>query len=610
MIFIRALKDLFPLLRTQARLKLLLILLLLVFIGFLEMIGISMIFSYIGSLTGSTEGFRTRILFEILGINHNDFSQEQMIIIGGLMLVIFFIVKNAFVLLAENLHSKYIKSEMRRISNKLLEAYTAMPYENFIKIGIRDLEILITRFPNIFAANFNSIIDIVTNLVKIFLILGLLLVINKELTIVGALLLGSTSVITYFITKRESKKLQKNNEQEISNQKDLISDVLNGYIDINLMDTRDDVLRKFNSCLSQSVSIDSQQMMLKRIPRVTNEVLFTIAIVAAAIYFYSSAENLSVALSSLFVFTFAGLKLNNFFTSLTIQLQELYFSAGPRNKFLEEVKQVAPSLFQVEASFFVDQEQSKQNFTKEIPHENSLKLQKSIVIKDLHFRYPFSKEEVIKNLNLEIKKGEFIGICGKSGGGKTTLLLILMGLLKPESGNITVDGTNINSNHRAWHNNIGYVGQTPYISNSSIKENIAFGFLDEFIDEERVWTCLKLANLDKFIAQREKGIETVLADFGRNLSGGQKQRLCIARALYKDPDILIFDEAISALDNQTEQNLKETINKLKETKTVIFVSHRISVIQNADKIYVIENGTITDSGSYEELKAKKSKFVN
>lgn len=603
MIFIKTFKSLLSLLRPNARLKLVLILLLSVFLGFLEMIGISLIFSYIGSLTGtSSGGMRTRILFELAGIDQNNFAREAFIMRGGIALIVFFLVKNVCLIIADTLHSKYIKSEMKRISNKLLEAYTAMPYENLIKAGVSKLEALIVKFPNVFSLAFDSVVDVIANSIKISLICTLLMFIDSDLTIAGIVLLGSTSALTYIFTKYESRKLREDNEKGISNQKDLISDVLNGYIDINLMDTRESMLRRFNSCLSQSASINNKQAMLKKVPRMTNEVLFIIAIVAAAVYFYLSDLDLNTALSRLFVFTFAGLKLNNCFTSLTIQLQELYFSAKLRNNLLKEVREIAPGLF-------FSKNTAKQNYPQHNSNNKGLEFKEALRVKDISFRYPLSDERVIKNINLEIKPGELIGICGKSGGGKTTLALLIMGLLKAQEGQITCDGIDINEDPAAWHKIIGYVGQTPYLSNSSIKENVAFGYPADEIDEERVWECLRLAQLDKFVRNTGKKLDFRLRDSGSNLSGGQKQRLCIARALYKDPSILIFDEAVSALDAATEKSLKEAINSFKETKTIIFISHRISAIQAADKIYVIKDGQIIDQGSYEELKANNSKFV-
>ena len=601
MIFIKALRDLLSLLRPKARLKLVFILLLFIFTAFLEMLGISLIFAYVGSLTGSTGGLRTRLLFEVLGIDSDTASQDQLVIHGGLALVAFFIVKNFCVLLAENLDSKYIQSEVNRISNKLLKAYTAMPYKKLITLGISKLESLIVKFPNVFAASLNSVILAVANFVKILLIILLLLFIDKELAFISVVLLGSTSAFTYLFTKHEHRKLQSDGEEKNIQQKEIISDLLNGYIDITLMGTGKNIAGEFNSSIYQSARIASKQALLKKMPKVVNEVLFSIAIAAAATYFYKTQQDLTVALSSLFVFAFAGLKLNSFFSQLTTQLQELYFSFNSRTQSISEVKQIAPELF-------FDHSGKREDESKQVSTEGS-SFEGGLVIKDLSFTYPNNKETSLKNINLEINKGDFIGICGESGGGKSTLLLLLMGLFEADSGQITSGDLNIHSNIEGWQNKIGYISQNIYISSSSIKENVAFGYPEEEIDEERVWECLKAAQVAGFVEKQGKGLDTKLQDFGRKMSGGQRQRLCIARALYKDPSILVLDEAISSLGSHAERRFKATINQFRGKKTIIFVSHRISAIQDADKIYILGDGQIVASGTHQELKVQGSKFL-
>ena len=221
-----------------------------------------------------------------------------------------------------------------------------------------------------------------------------------------------------------------------------------------------------------------------------------------------------------------------------------------------------------------------------ISFENKIKL------KDIAFRYNESSEFILKNIDLEINQGETIGIIGESGKGKTTLINIILGLMKPSEGKITVDKTDIFESLENWQKKIGYVSQDVFLTDDTIKKNIAFGVNEDEIDEKKIELTLKKANLEDFIKNLDNGINSKIGEFGDRISGGQRQRIAIARALYNNPDILILDEFTNSLDNTTEEKIVNEISNFKEKRTLIIIAHRFSTLKNCDHVYKLENKAI------------------
>jgi ABC-type multidrug transport system fused ATPase/permease subunit len=197
---------------------------------------------------------------------------------------------------------------------------------------------------------------------------------------------------------------------------------------------------------------------------------------------------------------------------------------------------------------------------------------------------------------MTIKKGDFVGIVGETGSGKSTLINLLIGLLRPSEGKIEIDKLNINSNLPAWYKKIGYVPQSIYLIDDSIKKNIAFGLREDNIDDNLIKKAIEKASLDKFINSLTDGLETIVGEKGIRLSGGQQQRIGIARALYRDPEILILDEATSSLDQITEKKIMDCIHFLKRKKTLIIITHRLITVKNCDKIFFVDKGKVTKHG--------------
>ncbi|MGB5915630.1 MAG: ATP-binding cassette domain-containing protein, partial [Phormidesmis sp.] len=225
----------------------------------------------------------------------------------------------------------------------------------------------------------------------------------------------------------------------------------------------------------------------------------------------------------------------------------------------------------------------------------------SVSLKDITFFYPNTKEPAIANISLDIRKGESIALVGKSGSGKTTLVDIILGLLQPSSGDILVDDQSVYTDLRAWQNLLGYIPQSIFLTDETIAQNIAFGIPVDEIDYERVNKAVKAAQLEDLVEHLPDGLETMVGERGMRISGGQRQRVGIARALYYEREILVLDEATSALDSETEKLVSDAINSLAGDKTLIIIAHRVSTIENCDRIYRLEDGRLQQSGTYEEV---------
>jgi ABC-type multidrug transport system fused ATPase/permease subunit len=235
------------------------------------------------------------------------------------------------------------------------------------------------------------------------------------------------------------------------------------------------------------------------------------------------------------------------------------------------------------------------------PHTPPLPFRESIVLEDVSFRYPSGHENVLEAVNISIPHGSSVGFVGGSGAGKSTLIDVILGLLPPASGRVTVDGRDIQDNLRSWQDSIGYVSQSIYLCDDSIRRNVAFGVREQDIDNAAVKRALKAAQLDTFVDSLPAGGNTFVGERGVRLSGGQRQRIGIARALYHDPKVLVLDEATSALDTQTEQDVMAAVNALHGTKTLIIIAHRLSTVADCDVLYRLDNGRVVQSGSYAEV---------
>jgi ABC-type multidrug transport system fused ATPase/permease subunit len=222
-------------------------------------------------------------------------------------------------------------------------------------------------------------------------------------------------------------------------------------------------------------------------------------------------------------------------------------------------------------------------------------------IRDLKFNYAGTQSEALAGVSVSIKRGEAVGLVGQSGSGKSTLVDVLLGFLTPQAGSVLVNGTDIESSLQWWRSRVGYVPQSIFLTDDTLRRNVAFGLPEEEIDENSVRTALRSAQLEEFVSSLPEGENTMVGERGVRLSGGQRQRIGIARALYNNPEVLVLDEATSSLDTETEHGVMQAVQALQGDKTVIIVAHRLSTVEYCDRLYRLDEGRIVDEGTFDEV---------
>jgi ATP-binding cassette subfamily C protein len=414
---------------------------------------------------------------------------------------------------------------------------------------------------------------------------------NPKFFIFIAITMGGFSLIFYMFIKRRMHIL---GLRKMENKEHAILHINQGLGSIKeaiISGKESYILNEFSIKQKNVAMISFEEHVYTRTSNIYIETVTIITIAAMIIFALTIGMQAELILTSLSIFAIVAVRMMPSANRISAQVAMLRNSAPCMHEVLSDIKYGT----QIMRNIHPD-------------NATEIEFNSEININSVSFRYEEATANILENISLKIKKNSMVGFAGASGTGKTTLIDIILGLLEPSSGTITVDEVDIRNNTGGWQRKIGYIPQHIYICDDSIKNNIAFGIHEEQINDERLAEVIKIAQLDGLIKQLPQGINTVVGERGARFSGGERQRIGIARALYHNPEILVMDEATAALDNETEANFIRAIHAMAGKKTIISIAHRLTTIQNCDIIFFMKKGKIIERGTFNELTERSAEF--
>ena len=545
----------------------------------LEMFSLGLVVPIVGLLVNPDYIDRVPFVHSLFG----DLTTTQYVLGAMGLLIGVYIVKTIFLIWKTWVQRGFSNSVTLRIAQDLYENYLRQPYAFHLE---RNSAIMI-RNSQSSASLMSGVIDPLLLIASEFLVSGGLFILMLLLEPVGSLaaivIFGSFSVIFRRIT---SRRITKWGEAQNSYKGSIIQHLQQGFSgvkDIKILGREDYFVASYQRDLSGNAYVQRRYAVAQTLPRFSMELLTIICLGLLVSLMVLSDKALSDILPVLSLFGAAAFRLLPTLSQVINSFMSININRPIVNDLYADLALPIPAV---------------------TTDQKSRKLLDRIDVEGLSFSYARTTRDALNNVSISIRRGEAVGLIGSSGSGKSTLVDILLGLLKPTSGQVRIDGNDIHQNLRGWQDQIGYVPQSIFLTDDTLRRNVAFGLPKEKIDDEAVKSAIRLAQLEEFVASLPDGMETLVGERGVRLSGGQRQLIGIARALYNNPDILVLDEATSSLDTETEHGVMQAVQALQGDKTVIIVAHRLSTVEYCDRLYRLENAQIVDEGTFSEVTSR------
>lgn len=541
----------------------------------LELLGVSLFSPFVEILmnpsTIHTQSYLS-LLYDLTGVE----DELDFIVMIAVVIILVYVVKNLYLAIEKNAIYKFSFNLQKKISVKLLDAYMKKPYTFHLNKNIAVLQRSLQDDTDQFAKGIIHILELFVEVV-ICIVLGVyLFIVSKSITVIVVGLLVVCVGIFTIISRKYSKSIGKECQIYKGKIYQWMNQALGGIKEIKILNREEYFIKEYEKCFKEYVWGVRINRLIGGLPKYVVETVCMAGLLLAIIVkiLYGQKEIMEY-IPQLAVMAVAAMKMMP--------------AVGKINEHVSCILYAAPS--------FELLHNDLQSIEKDILEQKEDKVewefQEKIRVKNVKYHYPDSDENVINGADFEILKGQAVAFVGASGAGKTTMVDIILGLLQPQYGKIKADELDINKHKMAWQKEIGYIPQVIYLSDDTIRNNIAFGIPADEIKEEAVIEALRKAQLLEFVENLPEGLDTFVGDRGVRLSGGQRQRIGIARALYHDPEVLVLDEATSALDSETEAAVMQSIEELKGNKTMLIIAHRLSTIENCDVIYEVGNGSVT-----------------
>ena len=558
------------------KVEFLLIIIFLFLSSFIEIIGIGFIPVFVGFLI-EPEIYFEKINIQFLKNFFYELDDKELVVYSSFILCLIFIIKNIFLTILVYFEGNFAKKLKIINSEKLFKKYINNPYEYHLDKNPSTFVRSVTTDINESANYIKNITLILKEILVLILIFALLIYVDPKITTSIFMILGSLSFIFFFIIKNNLKKRGIINLSTNSALLKISNQSFNAIKDVKLFGKEEYLTYLFKINFSSLEKNHLLSYFLSSLPRFVLEIFAIIGISGVIIFLYYENNSIIDSLPLITLMAISTIRLIPSFNSITKSLSSMKYNQASMHHVITEMI-----------------ENKKENINNNLDlDKNIINFKTEIELKNVSFTYENNKKKILDRINLKIKKNSKIAIVGKSGSGKTTIVDIIIGLLKPSEGYLLIDGIKL-SQLPNWNRKIGYIPQNFYLFDESIKRNVAFGINEKNINIDKVNKAIEFAQLRDFVKSLDNGIETVVGNQGIMLSGGQKQRIIIARAAYNDPDILILDEATSAIDEEVEKEFINNLLKIGKNKTIIIISHRSTTIKNCDKIFKIEDGKLNE----------------
>ena len=512
---------------------------------------------------------------------------KNLIYVGLLITLVIFLVKNLILVFNLWQQTKFIRKLQFELTNMLFKYYLKSDYIFFLNNNSAHLYRNLTDIIGSFVSYIKGCMIF---LGEIIVFIGIAFVLFNVDFLGTTIILFSVGIVSFVIYILTIGKISLLGEQRNIIGGELNKHLLQGMAsakDVKILDREEDLIHQVSKNSFKMNGNYQIYTFINGLPRFSFEMLMVCSFSIIVLVMMATKSEIVDIILYLGVFAVASFRIVPCAARMLTSLQAI--------KHMEPGVKILLQAFDSKNNFYAKKNYQPKNSS--IP----LKFQEEINLTNLSFSYPIRKEFSLSKISMTIKKEDFIGIIGETGSGKSTLINLLIGLLKPTEGKVEVDKLNINSNLPEWYKKIGYVPQSVYLMDDTIRKNIAFGLREDDIDDALIKQAVEKASLNNFLNELSDGLETIVGEKGIRISGGQQQRIGIARALYRNPEILILDEATSSLDQATEKKIMESIQFLKRKKTLIIATHRLFTVKNCDKIFFIDKGKITKQGSPEEI---------
>ncbi len=503
-------------------------------------------------------------------------SYRTFVVLCIIALIAVYIIKDSFLIFEYNMQYRFTFDNRFLVQKRILHAYMQKDYEFYLSAKSGEILHVVQSDVGAVFGLFNTILFLATeSIVSVALIIVVFLVSPTMTIFVAACLLIAVVVITKVvkpILSREGNSFRKNDAACNS----WLVQSIQGIKEVKITNTEKYFEKNYEESGMQVIKSQRSEAVLNNVPRLIIEMTCVCSVLLTIAIMIMTGTEVDEVVPALSVFAMAAVKLMPSANRIVGALNSISYQKPALDKLLENLDGM---------------NDTDEVISSEKKKFSSLEL-KTVDMRNVSYHYPSSEEMIFEDASFTVKDGESIGIVGPSGAGKTTLVDILLGLLKPSAGDVYVNDQSIHDVYGNWLATIGYIPQSIFMLDADVRSNVAFGEKPDEIDDECVWKALRAAQMEDFVRKLPEGLDTGIGERGVRLSGGQRQRIGIARALYREPHLLIFDEATSALDNDTEAAIMEAINTLKGEKTMLIIAHRLTTIESCDKIYRVKDGKI------------------